>query len=108
MIYPETVEQVFYNDCPLHVVEDQKKHIRPIPPSVLSAHKARYAAWKHIPSTYLVCEQDNAVPLAAQEALISQPGAQFRVERCPASHSPFLSMPDLTAEVVRRAAGEQM
>ncbi|KAI7356456.1 hypothetical protein KC354_g10408 [Hortaea werneckii] len=108
MIYPETAGQVFYNDCPTQVAEEQKKHIRPIPPSVLSAHKARYAAWKHIPSTYMVCEQDNAIPLAAQEALISQPGAQFRVERCSASHSPFLSMPDLTAEVVRRAAGEQV
>ncbi|KAI7239179.1 hypothetical protein KC330_g2085 [Hortaea werneckii] len=108
MIFPDTVEKILYNDCPPHVVEEQKKHIRLMPPTVLSDHKAKYAAWKHIPSTYLVCEQDNAVPLPAQEALISQPGAQFRVERCSASHSPFLSMPDLTAEVVRRAAGEQI
>lgn len=31
---------------------------------------------------------------------------RFDVERCGASHSPFLSMPKLTSEVIRRAAGE--
>jgi pimeloyl-ACP methyl ester carboxylesterase len=65
-----------------------------------------YAAWKHIPSTYMVCEEDRGIPLAAQEAMISAPRANFTVERCKSAHSPFLSMPDFTAEVVRRAAGE--
>jgi hypothetical protein len=66
----------------------------------------KYAAWKHIPSTYLVCEEDLAIPVAFQEAMVSAPGTKFTVERCKSAHSPFLSMPDFTAEVVRRAAGE--
>ena len=67
-----------------------------------------YAAWKHVPSTYLVCEEDRAIPLFVQEAMIARPGANFTVERCTSAHSPFMSMPDFTAEVVRRAAGEKI
>ena len=69
---------------------------------------ATYAAWKHIPSTYLVCEADRAIPLAVQEAMIAAPGANFTVERCASAHSPWMAMPDFTAEVVRRAAGEKI
>lgn len=36
------------------------------------------------------------------------PGALFEEERCSAGHSPFLSMPRFTADVIRRAAGEKI
>ncbi len=62
---------------------------------VCSAPAARHG------TTYVVCEQDRAVPPAAQEAMAS--GAD-RVERLPSSHSPMLSMPGLPAEVLERAA----
>jgi alpha/beta hydrolase family protein len=52
-------------------------------------------------TTYVVCEQDRAVPPAAQEAMASGAG---RVERLPSSHSPMLSMPGRLAEVLERAA----
>ena len=42
------------------------------------------------PSTYIVCEQDHAIPTQAQEAMSA---AASHVERLPASHSPMLSMP---------------
>ena len=42
------------------------------------------------PSTYIVCEQDHAVPIQAQEAMSA---AADHVERLPSSHSPMLSMP---------------
>ena len=89
------------------MVEDQAKHLRVMHTSMVH-HCVKYAAWKHIPSTYMVCEGDQAIKLAAQEGMIAQPGANFTVERCGSSHSPFVSMPDFTAEVVRRAAGEKI
>jgi hypothetical protein len=52
-------------------------------------------------TTYVVCEQDRAVPPAAQEAMAS--GAD-RVERLPSSHSPMLSMPGRLTELLERAA----
>ena len=69
----------------------------------------RYAAWKHIPSSYLICEDDRAIPVAVQEMWTKQEGNLFDVvERCSSAHSPFISMPDFTAEVVKRAAGEKI
>ena len=63
------------------------------------------AAWKELPSTYVVCTQDAAVPPAAQEAMAAR--AQT-VEHLDASHSPFLSRPDETAEIVALAALERV
>ena len=102
---PVRNEEIFYNDCTTEQIEAARAAIRP-QSTLCFLLPLTYAAWKHIPSTYLVCENDKAIPLAAQEGMIAQPGASFTVERCKASHSPFLSMPDFTAEVVRRAAGE--
>jgi len=48
-------------------------------------------------ATYVVCEQDQAIPVVAQEAM----GAVLdRVERLPSSHSPMLSMPGRLADVL--------
>lgn len=56
------------------------------------------AAWRTIPSTYIVCEQDRAVPVEAQEAMAGRAG---RVLRLSSSHSPFLSRPAQLAGILR-------
>lgn len=105
--FPKDPVDHFYHDCDPAVVEECVKGIGRHSLAAMWT-KPTYAAWKHIPSTYLVCEADRAIPVAVQEMWIQQKGARFTVERCGAAHSPFLSMPDLTAEVVRRAAGEKI
>jgi pimeloyl-ACP methyl ester carboxylesterase len=52
-------------------------------------------------TTYVICEQDQAVPVEAQEAMSAQAD---RVERLPSSHNPQLSMPERLAEVLDSAA----
>ena len=61
------------------------------------------AAWQSLPSTYLICDEDRAVPPPAQEAM-SRTRAQT-VRRVPSSHSPFFSRPDDVADVVLQALG---
>jgi pimeloyl-ACP methyl ester carboxylesterase len=95
----------FYNLCPPEVAEAQVPQLGYFAASTLDA-KATYTAWKHIPSAYLVCENDNTISVLTQEKMATQPGARFEIGRCGADHSPWLSMPDITAEFVRRAAGE--
>jgi hypothetical protein len=56
-------------------------------------------AWHDAPSTYVICEQDNAIPPVAQEQMSRRAG---EVRRMDASHSPFLSRP---GEVVELIAG---
>jgi pimeloyl-ACP methyl ester carboxylesterase len=56
-------------------------------------------AWKTIPSTYVVCESDNAIPVAAQERMAARADD---LQRLTASHSPFLSKPAALAQLIRR------
>ncbi|KAJ4369969.1 hypothetical protein N0V83_005733 [Neocucurbitaria cava] len=100
---------IFYNDLP----ESEKQHWF----SQLQSHSlatfytpATAASWKEIPTSYLLCEDDQAIPAAGQEAMIAgvkDLGGVIEVTRLKASHSPFLSRPEETVEWIRRAAGEE-
>lgn len=61
--------------------------------------KLTHAAWKTVPSTYVICDEDRALPPVVQELLARRAS---RVVRLPSSHAPFLSMPGQVAELVRR------
>jgi hypothetical protein len=72
---------------------------------------ATSAAWKVIPLSYLICEDDHAIPVAVQEAMVKackDPGAPMETERIFTSDSPFLSKPDDVVGFLRRAAGEKV
>ncbi|KAI0454902.1 Alpha/beta hydrolase fold-1 [Xylaria acuta] len=56
-----------------------------------------------IPMTYLLCENDKAIPLQLQEYMAAAIPA-MKMRRCAAGHSPFLSRPDFTGEVIIEAA----
>ncbi|RAL15206.1 alpha/beta hydrolase [Aspergillus homomorphus CBS 101889] len=56
-----------------------------------------YAGWKEVPSVYLVCEGDRALPVPLQEQLAALAGS--RVERCSAGHMPHVSQPQRVAGV---------
>jgi pimeloyl-ACP methyl ester carboxylesterase len=58
---------------------------------------ATRAAWETIPSTYVVCTEDRAVAPALQRALARR---CTRTIEWPTSHSPFLSRPDLVADLL--------
>jgi pimeloyl-ACP methyl ester carboxylesterase len=99
------VQDVFYNDLPKDVADHWYSKLTF--QSVASfQRKQTYSAWKYIPTTYVICELDKAIPPAAQEGMASQEGGLFTIERINSSHSPFLSKPKETAEVIRKAVGE--
>jgi pimeloyl-ACP methyl ester carboxylesterase len=56
------------------------------------------ASWRNIPSTYVICEKDSAIPPALQEKMARQ---AHRVERLDTSHSPFFSQPSRVADILR-------
>jgi pimeloyl-ACP methyl ester carboxylesterase len=56
------------------------------------------AAWKDIPSTYILCEADNAIPLFGQELFAKR---SEKVLRLDTSHSPFLSQPAALARLIK-------
>ncbi|WP_237726991.1 alpha/beta hydrolase [Rhodococcus jostii] len=55
------------------------------------------AAWISTPSTYIICENDNAIPVPAQEAMSARAGQTIRVA---SSHSAFLSRPVDIAQII--------
>ncbi|KAL1967164.1 hypothetical protein VTN77DRAFT_3455 [Rasamsonia byssochlamydoides] len=101
----ETGPAVFYNDLPSDTAEywssKLQHHAWPSFNTPLS-----YPAYQHVPSTYLFCEQDMAIPLPGQKAMASFAGEGLKTHTCTASHSPMLSMLELVVNVIRGAAGE--
>jgi pimeloyl-ACP methyl ester carboxylesterase len=55
-------------------------------------------AWKTIPSTYIICEADNAIPPSLQEMFAQR---AEKVRRLNTSHAPFLSQPAALAQLIR-------
>jgi pimeloyl-ACP methyl ester carboxylesterase len=55
-------------------------------------------AWRAIPSTYIICENDKALPPFAQELFARRAG---RVKRLSSAHSPFLSQPAALAKLLK-------
>ncbi|KAL5334422.1 Alpha/beta hydrolase fold-1 [Aspergillus crustosus] len=59
------------------------------------------AAYEYIPSTYLICEKDQAVTPQFQEMFAGL--AKAKVERCDTGHSPMLSRLELLVEKITAA-----
>jgi len=57
-------------------------------------------AWKEIPSTYIICEEDQAIPVFAQEAMSARATSVVRINT---DHSPFLCAPADLAKLISRA-----
>ena len=92
-----TPAEVFYNDVSPELTA------RSVPR--VSAHSLAafeqpltIAGWKAVPSTYVICEQDHAIPPFAQEAMAQRAGEVIRMNT---GHSPFLSQPQALASLLR-------
>jgi pimeloyl-ACP methyl ester carboxylesterase len=87
---PADPARLFYNDCAPEVAAAAAARIRP-QNKVTSSQPLRRVAWREFPTTYVLCERDQALPPAAQEAMSGRAGA---VSRLDCGHSPFLACPD--------------
>ena len=63
---------------------------------------AQFAAWRHIPSTYLITELDEWVPPHAQEGMIALTDGKVKAGRLASGHMPMLSMPEKFVEVLEK------
>lgn len=61
----------------------------------------RYTGWKDVPSIYLICEGDNALPVPLQEQLAGLAGSE--IQRCSAGHLAMLSQPEAVVGVIQAA-----
>lgn len=92
---------LFYNDCSDEVADWAVARLGRFPMANLSQTPGA-VAWRHRPSTYAVCTLDNIVHPDLQRILARR--ADHVVE-WPTGHSPFLSRPDLVADLLASVAG---
>lgn len=100
-LMPIGPEEVFYNTCTQEDIDACVPRLRPH--SVQSMKDPVTAvAYGRVPSTYVVCEQDNAIPADAQRGMAGL--AQAEVVTFDCDHSPMLCRADELTEVVLRVA----
>jgi pimeloyl-ACP methyl ester carboxylesterase len=97
---PALARETFYSDVADDVIAAACRHLRPMSMSSL-AGTVTQAAWRSRPSLYVVCTQDSAIHPSAQRMMATH--CDETVEWA-SSHSPFLSMPDTVAELLRDRA----
>ena len=91
-------EEVFFHDCGPDLQAEASAKVRASHMALAAKHQTLTAvAWSSIPSTYVVCTRDQAIPPDAQRAMAERSGSVVELD---ASHSPFLSMPDKVAELL--------
>jgi pimeloyl-ACP methyl ester carboxylesterase len=98
-IAPEKYKEAFASD----LSDDEIKvlAVRQRPFAAIFDDSPSVAAWKSLPSWYLVASQDGAIPPEAQRFMAKRMGAQ--TVEVDASHSVALSRPAATAEIIRSA-----
>ncbi|KAI9881514.1 MAG: hypothetical protein M1830_000077 [Pleopsidium flavum] len=94
----------FYNDLPERAANYWSSKLKPQSRSAYSS-QLTYAAWRYIPSSYLLCTNDNALPLKVQERMVRMAGIQ-ETSRVDTGHTPHVSQPGIVAAFIRKAAGE--
>jgi pimeloyl-ACP methyl ester carboxylesterase len=87
-----------YGDCPAEVVQAAVPQWSPQPIASF-VQPADRAAWKTVPSTYVVCTGDRAVAPNHQRLMAARCGA---VEELATDHSPFASATRATADIIER------
>jgi pimeloyl-ACP methyl ester carboxylesterase len=84
---------------------------------VAHGHTAQYTpiqcdkvSWRVIPLSYIICEDDRALPGFVQEMMVEKvkaEGITVREFRLAASHSPFLSVPGKVVDIILEVMGSQ-
>jgi pimeloyl-ACP methyl ester carboxylesterase len=108
-VYPINPQGIFYNDLADSIADALVSKLRVHSYRTFRA-PVTVEPWATIPSSYLICEKDQAIAAAAQDFMINQaksiaPSSFDLVERLDSGHSPFLSQPEKVAEYLERAAG---
>ena len=95
-------QNVFANDLPKDEVAVLAATQKPIAGAIFG-ESVKAAAWKTIPSWYVVSTQDNAINPDLERFMAKRIGTQTKEIK--ASHVGFISQPAEIAKVIRAAAG---
>jgi hypothetical protein len=109
----EEAKSIFYNDIS---PEEGDKWATTLAPQSVGVYSSiqTYAAWRYIPSTYVIGKNDKTsfspevVDYIINTAKTAEPTAFDVVEECDGGHCLMISRPEWLAGLLRRAAGENV
>jgi pimeloyl-ACP methyl ester carboxylesterase len=85
----------FYHRSSASDAEWAAMRLRRMPTALLSIPPMSSPAWQVLPSSYVVCTDDQVISAAEQEQMAVNAGSVARID---SDHSPFLACPDVLAD----------
>ena len=95
-VRPQALAETFLQDCDPEIQRQAMDKTARQSLAVLE-QPVQSAAWRHVPSTYLVCAQDQGTPANLQREFA---GRAARVVELDAGHHPFLSQPAAVRDLI--------
>jgi pimeloyl-ACP methyl ester carboxylesterase len=95
-VRPESLAGTFLQDCDPQIQQQATDKAARQSLSVLT-QPVSSAAWKHVPSTYLVCTDDRGTPAERQRKYARRAGTVVELD---AGHHPFLSQPAAVRDLI--------
>ena len=92
----EQAKHFFYADCSDADIEWAKRHIDRQKLDTFIQNVSQ-SLWSKVDSSYVLCTEDNAVPMPAQKVFAQRCKQQILLE---SSHSPMLSQPEKVADLL--------
>jgi pimeloyl-ACP methyl ester carboxylesterase len=93
----EAARSAFYHDCPESLVQQAVARQRVVPANARGSATTGRAAWRDIPSAYVVCTDDHTIHPDDQRDMATNAQAVFELH---SSHSPFFSCPTDLAAII--------
>jgi pimeloyl-ACP methyl ester carboxylesterase len=93
---PQLGAEVFYRDAPADLAAAALAQLRPVHRPVFRGVPEQIA-WRGLPSTYVVCTDDEAVHPELERAMARR---ATRTVELAAGHTPLLTAPDAVAELI--------
>jgi pimeloyl-ACP methyl ester carboxylesterase len=95
-VRPEALAETFLQDCDPEIQRQAMDKTARQSLAVLE-QPVQSVAWQHVPSTYLVCTQDQGTPADLQREFAGRAGSVVELD---AGHHPFLSQPAEVRDLV--------
>ncbi|MGH3760167.1 alpha/beta hydrolase [Actinophytocola sp.] len=95
-VKPGFGSRLFYSDCPADVAADSEARLLP-QHAVTFGQEARAAAWRKIPTSYIVTTEDQAMHPDGQRRMVERVNDSVDLH---SGHSPFLSQPEKLADLL--------
>lgn len=102
---------MFYQDLDDRTIAELVKDLKP---QSLRAFwsTTTHAAWRHIPTTYVLCMKDKPSTVVAAQYLVesARTSGTHKIDniiKADAGHSPFISVPEWTAGMLIEEAAER-